>query len=136
MRSNIRLVNKRRRYSEEFKRQAVEWFERGKYSVLQMERLYGISNNTLYRWIYKYSTFNEPGVRVVEMKKSSMDKVKALEQKVKELEQMLGQKQIKIEYLEKMIDLAKTELNVDIKKNYSTPQSATSATTGKKQAGQ
>jgi hypothetical protein len=28
-----------------------------------------------------------------------------------------------IEYLEKMIDLAKEELNIDIKKNFATPQS-------------
>lgn len=109
-------------------------FEGGKYSVPQMERLYGVANGTIYDWIYKYSTFNEPGMRVVEMKKSDMDKVKVLEKKVKELEQMLGQKQVKIEYLEKMIDLAKTELNIDIKKNCNTPQSTTSGS--KKQAGQ
>jgi hypothetical protein len=28
-----------------------------------------------------------------------------------------------IEYLEKMIELAKTELNIDLKKNYNLPQS-------------
>jgi transposase len=136
MKPNIRLINKHRRYSEEFKKQVVSLFEKGKYSVLQMERLYGVANGRIYDWIYKYSTFNQAGIRVVEMKKSSMDKIKALEQKVKELEQMVGQKQIKIEYLEKMIDLAKTELDIDIKKNYNTPPSATSAAAGKKQAGQ
>ena len=36
---------------------------------------------------------------------------------------MVGQKQMAIEYLEKMIELAKTELNIDLKKNYSLPQS-------------
>jgi hypothetical protein len=37
-----------------------------------------------------------------------------------------------IEYLEKMIDLAKEELNIDIKKNFATPQSNGSKKTVKK----
>lgn len=100
MRVNVKLINKSRRYSLSFKKHLVSLFEGGKYSVSQLDRLYGVPRNTIYRWIYKYSTFNEPGVRVVEIKKSDMDKVRALEKKIKELEQMLGQKQIKIEYLE------------------------------------
>ena len=58
--------------------------------------------------------------------------MKSLEQRVKELERMIGQKQIKIDYLEKMIDIAKDELNIDIKKNSNTPQSTGSAATKKK----
>jgi transposase len=45
---------------------------------------------------------------------------------------MVGQKQIKIEFLEKMIDLAKDELDIDIKKNYNTLQSTGSVKTFKK----
>jgi hypothetical protein len=44
----------------------------------------------------------------------------------------VGQKQIQVDYLEKMIDLAKTDLNIDIKKNYNTPQSVGSGKTSKK----
>jgi uncharacterized coiled-coil protein SlyX len=50
------------------------------------------------------------------MKDSQTTKLKELEQRIKELEQNVGQKQIKIEFLEKMIDLAKQEFNIDIKK--------------------
>ena len=57
------------------------------------------------------------------MKDSNTAKLKELTSKIKQLEQMVGQKQMAIEYLEKMIELAKTELNIDIKKNYSLPQS-------------
>jgi hypothetical protein len=52
-----------------------------------------------------------------------MSKLKELELRIKHLEQTIGQKQIKIDYLEKMIDIAKLELNVDIKKNFNTSQS-------------
>jgi len=51
------------------------------------------------------------------MKQSSSLKLKELILQVKELERIVGQKQIKIDYLEKMIDIAKDEFNIDIKKS-------------------
>jgi hypothetical protein len=65
------------------------------------------------------------------MKESNIEKMKELELKVRELEQAVGQKQIKIDYLEKMIDIANDELKIDIKKNSSTQQSTGSKTTKK-----
>lgn len=131
MRTNLRELRKNRKYSDEFKKEIVSLFEKGKFSVIQLEKLYGIGNPTIYKWIYKFSTFNEKGFRIVEMKESNFTKLSELEKKVKELEQIVGQKQIKIDYLEKMIDIAKDELNVDIKKNFNTSQSTGSAPTKK-----
>lgn len=132
MKPNVRLLRKRRQYSEEFKRQIVADFESGEYSVHQLSRLHGIDSTVIYRWIYKFSNFNEKGFRVVEMKDSSSKKVQELEARNKELEAALGRKQIQLDYLEKMIELAKSELDIDIKKNYSTPQSTGSGKTKKK----
>ena len=132
MKANFKEIRKKRVYSEEFKKEIVNLFESGKFSVLQIERLYGLNNVLVYNWIYKFSTFNEKGVRVVEMKDSTIDKLKQLELKIKELELAVGQKQIKIDYLEKMIDIAKDEFNIDIKKNSNTPQSSGSLRTKKK----
>lgn len=127
MKANLREIKKHRRYSTDFKKELVSLFESGKYSVLQLEKLYGIGNPLIYRWIYKYSTFNEKGIRIVEMKQSSSKKLKELEQKVKELERAVGQKQIKIDYLEKMIDIAEDDFDIDIKKKYNTSRSSGSA---------
>jgi len=132
MNANLKEIRKHRVYSEEFKKELINFYESGKYSVLQLERLYGVNNVTIYNWIYKFSTFNEKGIRVVEMKDSNIDKLKQLELKIKELEQAVGQKQIKIDYLEKMIDIAKDEFSIDIKKNSNTPQSVGSLKTRKK----
>jgi len=132
MRANLKLIKKRRQFSEEFKRSLVSDYERGKFSVPQLERLHKISNSLIYGWIYKFSTFNERGSRIVEMKESSTSKMISLEQRIEELERMVGQKQIMIDYLEKMIDIAKEDLDIDIKKNFNTPQSAGSAITKKK----
>ncbi len=122
MKANIKLIRKKRNYSQEFKNQIVKDFETGKFSVPQLEKLHGIDNRTIYNWIYKYSTFNERGYRIMEMKKSSTSKIRDLEDRIKELERVVGQKQIMIDYLDKMIEIAKEELDIDLKKNFNTPQ--------------
>jgi transposase len=124
-------INSHRRFSEEFKRKLVVDYEKGVMSVVQIERFYGIRNALIYRWIYKYSTYNEKNIRIVEMKDSQTNKLKELEEKVKELERAVGQKQIMIDYLEKLIDLAKENYSIDIKKNSNTPLSGGSNPTKK-----
>jgi len=59
MKANLRKIKKHRHYSENFKKELVALFESGKFSVLQLEKLYGISNQSIYKWIYKFSIFNE-----------------------------------------------------------------------------
>ena len=131
MKANLRSIRKQRQYSEEFKRQIVSDFESGTYSVLDLSKLHGIKSPIIYRWIYKYSTFNEKGYRIVEHKSSSNKKVKDLEKRIKDLEAAFGRKQIMIDYLETMMEVAKDELNIDIKKNYATPPSKSSIKTKK-----
>lgn len=123
MKANLRKINKSRFYSDDFKKNIVSEFEKGQYSVLELVALHSIAESTIYRWIYKFSTFNERGSRIIEMKQSSSKKVKDLEKRIKELEAAVGRKQIKIDFLETMMEVAKDELDIDIKKNFSTPQS-------------
>lgn len=124
-------VKSQLKFSEEFKRKLVDDFEKGIMSTSQLSKCYGVSFQSIYKWIYKYSTYNEKNVRIVEMKDSQTKKLKELEDKVKELERNVGQKQIMIEYLEKMIELAKETYSIDIKKNSNTPPSGGSNPTGK-----
>ena len=132
MQSNLKAIRKKRCFSEAFKKNIVKEFESGKYSVLQLEKLFKVNNKSIYQWIYKYSTFNDQSARIVEMKQSSTNKVKELEKQIKELQRAVGIKQLQIDYLEKMLDIAKEDLGIDIKKNYDTPQSTTSKKTKKK----
>ncbi|WP_200974394.1 transposase [Echinicola sp. 20G] len=123
MQKTGKRINTRRLYSEEFKRKLVEDYEKGVMSVPQMEKYYGISNRSLYKWIYKFSSYNKKNICIVEFKDSQTLRLKELEEKVKELERTVGQKQIMIDYLEKMIELAKQNYSIDIKKNSDTPLS-------------
>ena len=132
MRANVKKLRKRRVFTDEFKQSLVKEFDTGQFSVIELCRLHGIANSAIYRWIYKFSTFNQKGYRIIEMKDSSKKKLKDLEQKIKNLEQIVGQKQIMIDYLEKMMEIAKDELDIDIKKNFNTSQSTGSGKTKKK----
>lgn len=125
-------VRRKRSFSEDFKLQIVHEYESGQFSVPELGRLYDVHFQLIYNWIFKYSKYNKKSIQVVEMKDSAQQKLKDLEQKVKLLEQALGQKQMNIDYLEKMIDLAKEEFDIDIKKNSNTPQSGGSKTIGTK----
>ena len=132
MKVNLKKLRKRRVFTDEFKQSLVKEFDTGQFSVNELGRLHGIADTVIYRWIYKFSTFNQKGYRIIEMKESSNKKLKDLEQKVKNLEQIVGKKQIMIDYLEKMMEIAKDELDIDIKKNFNTSQSAGSGKTKKK----
>jgi len=113
-------IQKRRKFTEEFKLHIVREFESGKFSIKELSILYGLPLTNLYRWIYKYSTTEEYGYRVVELKNSSYMKIKDLQKEIKQLKEMLADKQIKIELLEKQIELAEKRHNIDIKKKKNT----------------
>lgn len=121
------ILRSKRVYSDEFKKARVNDYEKGELTVEEISSLYQVSPVNIYRWIYKYSAYNKKKVRVVEMSESSTKKVKELQSKIKEMERIIGQKQMNIDYLEKVIELAKERFNIDIKKNFSTPQSTGSA---------
>jgi transposase-like protein len=125
-------LQSRRVYSEEFRRAQVQAYESGKLSVGEIGKLFGIADTVIYRWIYRYSTYNKKKIRVVEMAESNTQKIKELHDRIKELERIVGIKQLNIEYLEKMIELAQSELDIDIKKNFDNLPSDGSRKTGGK----
>jgi transposase len=126
---NLRKLNKRRQFSEQIKRQAVADFRSGKYTALDLADLYHCHHQTIYNWIYKYSPGDSPCINVVEMSESTDQKVKNLQNKIAELERALGRKQIKVDFMEKMIELAENEYDLDLKKNTTSKRSSGSGTT-------
>ena len=49
--------------------------------------------------------------------KSDTTKILALQKKIAELERLVGQKQVQLDFQEKMIEIAEETYQVDIKKN-------------------
>lgn len=106
-----------RYFSEDFKKKRVKELEKNLVRVSDICKTYGVSHVSVYRWLYTYSAMAKRQVRQVVEAKSDTRRIQMLEARIKELEQNVGQKQIMIEFLNKMIDIAEEKLSVDIKKN-------------------
>ncbi len=77
MKTAVQRIKKRRKFTDDFKKSLVEDYEIGQCSVLGLCKLHNIADTQIYAWIYKYSTINKKGYRVVEMQESSDLKVKS-----------------------------------------------------------
>jgi transposase-like protein len=119
----------RRVFSEALKRKVVQDIEKGKANVLAVCREYDVSNQSVYHWLKKYSRhLQTPYTMVVQMDSESY-KTKELHKRIQELEAALGRKQLEIDFLNKLIDVGKEELGVDLKKKFFTPPSTGSEVT-------
>lgn len=112
-------LRKRRVFSEAFKREKVAEITSGKVTVLQLSRLWDVRPWAIYLWIYKYSPDHQKGITMVVQKDSEATKVKDLLARIAELERIVGQKQLAIDFQEKLIEIASKELSIDLKKNFS-----------------
>jgi len=115
MGSKIRKV---RHFSTEFKKEKVKQIDEGKISVLQLSRIYEVSTTGVYNWIRKYSKYAGQNEKVVVEKLSESAKTVELLKKVAVLEQLVGQKQVEVEYLKKVIEFGSELTETDIKKKF------------------
>ena len=120
-----------RRFSEDFKKGKVKELERNLTSINDICKTYYVSRTSIYKWIYKYSIMAKKNVRQVVEAKSDTKKIQALEERIKELERLVGQKQILLEFKDKMIEIAEKTYGVDIKKKVSSKPSFGSTSTKK-----
>jgi len=106
------------RYSEAFKLKVVDEIEKGRYSEADVRKVYGINGGaTVSRWLRKYG-FNDDVGKVIRIEmKDERDKIKQLEKEKHELERALAKTQVKVLAYEALIDIAKEDYGIDLKKN-------------------
>jgi len=80
----------------------------------------------------KFGVMGKKKERVVVETDSDTKQLLALKKRIAELERLVGQKQILLDFKEKMIELAEEEYQVDIKKKFSEKPSSTSGETEEK----
>jgi transposase-like protein len=107
-----------RYFSTELKQKLVRDLEKNLITKAEISREYHVSRSAIDKWVYKYSVLMKKGIKMVIESKSDTKKIIELKSRLKELEQLVGQKQITIEFLEKMIALASEEFGTDIKKKW------------------
>lgn len=119
-----------RRFSEQFKRQKVKEILSGRTRVNEICKQYEVSSTAVYRWIKQYGTNCHQGVRMIVETESDTRQLLELKKRNAELERLIGQKQIFIEFQNKMIELAEETYGIEIKKKSSSEPSDAS---GKKE---
>ena len=118
-----------RYFSEDFKRRKVSELDRNLVTISELCQQHQVSHTSIYNWIYKYSEMRKKGlVQVVEAKSDSR-KLLQMRAEIKELQRIIGEKQVKIDFQDKMIEQAEQEYGLDIKKKFSgAPSSGTGST--------
>ena len=128
---NLQLQSKyNRHFSVDFKRKKVEDLTKGLVSIRDLCSMYEVSRATVYKWIYLYGSV-ERGTKTVVQMDSEQHKTKILLQRVAELERIIGQKQMEIDYLNKAFEFATEEVGYDLKKKYAQAHSNGSVNTPK-----
>ena len=96
----------------------VSEIDRNLVSIAEVCREHQVSKAAVYKWIYLYSRMRKKGVRQVVEAKSDSRKLLQMKEEIKELQRIIGEKQVKLDFQDKMIDLAEAEYGVDIKKKF------------------
>lgn len=114
----------RRTFSNQFKQQKVREIETGRAKISEICRQYEVSATAVSRWLRKFGTMekDKPERMIVE---SQSDSVQLLELKkeIAELQRIIGQKQLVIDFQNKMIEVAEEHYGIEIKKKPSGLQS-------------
>ncbi|TDQ20129.1 transposase [Algoriphagus boseongensis] len=117
-----------RHFSESFKQEKVREIERNLTTVMEVSKVYGVTRAAVYKWLYKYSVHRKKQIRqIIELMSDT--------RKIQELERLVGQKQILLEFREKQIEIAEEMYKIDIKKKLGTSPSNVLGPTGKNTPG-
>jgi transposase len=122
---------RRRRFSDNFKMQKVREIETGQTKVSEICSQYQVTSKNVYLWVDKFGSMKNKKERMVVETDSDTRQLIELKKRVSELERIIGQKQIVIDFQDKMIELAEENYGVDIKKKFFSTPSSTSGKTEK-----
>ncbi|MDZ7900755.1 MAG: transposase [Arcicella sp.] len=116
-------TNISRRFSESFKRAKVAEIDSGKVKISDIVRIYGVRDNSVRLWIKKYSICTQTSTRMVIELESESIKTEQLTKKVAELERVIGQKQLEIDFLNTLVEVSSKEVGLDLREVFFTKHS-------------
>lgn len=122
-------IRENRVFSESLKKQIVKNLVNKRLTIHQVMLEHQVSRQSVYRWLYKYSPLHEQKCTLVVQMQSEEQRKRELQQRVADLERIVGQKQLEIDFLNKLLEVGSNELGFDLKKSFSSPPSNGTATT-------
>jgi transposase-like protein len=123
---NMSISERRRRnFSDNFKIQKVKEIQTGKTKISEICKQYEVSDKSVHNWIDKFGIMKNKKERIIVETDSDTRQLLSLKKKIAELERIIGQKQILLDFKDKMIEIAEETYGIDIKKKFSTQPSDT-----------
>jgi transposase-like protein len=105
------------KYDIALKRKVAKQYIEGDQSLTQLAQIFNVPHQSISRWVRQFSSELAEEIIISSMTEQEQKDAEALHKQIEALKKKLEYKEMKIFALETMIDLAKTELGVDIRKN-------------------
>jgi len=106
------------KYSEGFKLKVVEEYEKGKYTINELRKRYGVGGKgTVAKWVMKLGKGHLLSRKVVIMSIEERSEVEALKEEVRQLREVISHQKIEVLALESLFEVAGEEFGIEFKKN-------------------
>lgn len=106
---------RRRRFSEEFRKEKVRLIESGKTSVKDVSKQYQVKPANVRLWLKKYGKKALPEPIIISNGKE-FDRIRELEKENKKLLEQIGKQQVELVYKNELIALARERLGEGFEK--------------------
>ncbi len=106
---------RRRRFSEEFRKEQVELIESGQMTKSEVSKLYEVKVSSIFRWLKKYGKKPLPEPILVSNGKE-YNLIGELKKENERLLKLIGQQQVDLVYKSGLLELAKAKLGEDFEK--------------------
>jgi transposase-like protein len=110
------------KYDISFRRSVANAYRDGNDDKLEVAKRYGVTLNEVKQWVRQFSSELSEKKDDIPMTDQEQQDFEALQKQVKALQKQLEHEQLRNFALETMADLAKTELGIDIRKNFGAKQ--------------
>jgi transposase len=105
------------KYDIALKRKVVSDYMNGNQSTTQLGQYYNIPHQSISRWAKQFSSELVEETNIQSMTEQEQEEMTNLQKQLKSLQDKLEYEQMKNFALETMVDLAKSELGIDLRKN-------------------
>ena len=106
---------RRRRFSEEFRKEQVRLIEAGKITVGEVAKRYQVKTQNVRVWLARFGKKSLPG-RIIISTGREFDRIVDLEKENRKLMELIGRQQVELVYKDGLLRLAKEKLGDDFEK--------------------
>lgn len=106
---------RRRRFSEEFRKEQVSLIESGQTTVGEVAKRYHAKPQSVRAWLLRFGKKSVPG-RIMITTGKEFDRIVDLEKENRKLIELIGRQQVELVYKDGLLKLAKEKLGEDFEK--------------------